>query len=241
MKGRRSEVLVIRERSHMTSARFWQILPPLPPVSYCYHWADPPPPLMTSAFARPPPPFKSDVSVSKNPLHSTLIETLNVYLIQLKTERCQVNCMCNHNHIIEIKHQPAISLGEYIINAVVSRIVIGPLDLKQFLPKSKYFLMTSARLRPPPPPPCQQPSAFWYPPPPFGCWRHMWTLPNIIRGRSQMTLSKNLHFNPPSALASSTVITTQPPPPPNKKQRHRGLTPPPPPPSNFYFFQIYFV
>ena len=70
---------------------------------------------MTSAFARPPP-FQSDISFSKNPLHSTLIETLNVYLIQLKTER----------------------LGEYI-NAVVSRIVIGPLDLKQFSPTFKYF------------------------------------------------------------------------------------------------------
>ena len=31
-----------------------------------------------------------------------------------------------------------LSLGEYI-NAVVSRIVIGTLDLKQFLPKFKYF------------------------------------------------------------------------------------------------------
>ena len=50
-----------------------------------------PPPLMTSAFARPPPPppFQSDISFSKNPLHSTLIETLNVYLIQLKTELCR--------------------------------------------------------------------------------------------------------------------------------------------------------
>ena len=45
------------------------------------------PPLMTSAFAKTPP-FQSDISFSKNPLHSTLIETLNVYLIQLKTERC---------------------------------------------------------------------------------------------------------------------------------------------------------
>ena len=49
----------------------------------------PPPPLMTSAFARPPP-------ISKNPLHNSLIQTLNVYLIQLKTERCQVNVMYNH-------------------------------------------------------------------------------------------------------------------------------------------------
>ena len=46
------------------------------------------PPLMTSAFASPPP-FQSDISFSKNPLHSTLIETLNVYLIQLKTELCR--------------------------------------------------------------------------------------------------------------------------------------------------------
>ena len=30
-------------------------------------------------------------------------------------------------------------LGEYNINSVVSRIVIGTLDLKQFLPKFKYF------------------------------------------------------------------------------------------------------
>ena len=68
----------------MTSARFWKILPPLSALS------DPPPPLITSAFARPPPPppFQSEISFSKNPLHSTLIETLNAYLIQLKTERC---------------------------------------------------------------------------------------------------------------------------------------------------------
>ena len=59
----------------MASARFWQILLP-PPVSI-----ERTPP-MTSAFARPP--FQSEISFSKNPLHSTLIETLNVYLIQLK-------------------------------------------------------------------------------------------------------------------------------------------------------------
>ena len=60
----------------------------------CTHYASPcqqlsalSDPLMTSAFARPLP-FQSDISFSKNPLHSTLIETLNVYLIQLKTERC---------------------------------------------------------------------------------------------------------------------------------------------------------
>ena len=90
-----------------------------------------PPPLL-SASSDPPwwrqhlpdPPFQSDISFSKNPLHSTLIviETLNVYLIQLKTERCQVNFMW------------IIILGEYI-NAVVSIIVIGPLDLKQFFQK----------------------------------------------------------------------------------------------------------
>ena len=72
------------------------------------------PPVMTSAFSKPP--FQSDISFLKNPLHSTLIEALNVNLIKLKTER----------------------LGEYI-NAVVSRIVIGPLNLKQFLLKFKYF------------------------------------------------------------------------------------------------------
>ena len=33
----------------------------------------------------------------------SLIETLNVYLIQLKTECCQVNFMCNHNHIINLE------------------------------------------------------------------------------------------------------------------------------------------
>ena len=115
------------ERSHMTSARFWQILPPPSPLSATVS-IERPPPLMTSAFARPPPPFQSDISFSKNPLHSTLIETLNVYLIQLKNEH----------------------LGEYI-NAVVSRIVIGQLDLKQFLPKFKYFCGRQQGLDPPPP------------------------------------------------------------------------------------------
>ena len=59
--------------------------------------------LPLSALSDPPPPF-DDVSIcqtppppiSKNPLHNSLIQTLNVYLIQLKTERCQVNVMCNH-------------------------------------------------------------------------------------------------------------------------------------------------
>ena len=68
----------------MTSARFLQIYPPSP----CQQLSALSNPLMTSAFARPPPPFQSDISFSKNPLHSTLIETLNVYLIQLRTERC---------------------------------------------------------------------------------------------------------------------------------------------------------
>ena len=114
----------------MTSARFWQILPPSP-LSATVSIERPPPPLMTSAFARPPPPpFQSDISFLRNPLHSTLIETLNVYLIQLKTKR----------------------LGEYI-NAVVSRIVIGPLDLKQFSPKFKYFADVSNRQHFETPPP----------------------------------------------------------------------------------------
>ena len=115
----------------MTSARFWQVLP-LPSIER------PPSPDDLSICQTPP--FQSDISFSKNPLHSTLIETLNVYLIQLKTERCQVNFMCNHSHIQynRDKRKPAISLGEYI-NTVVSRIVIGPLDLKQVLPKFKYF------------------------------------------------------------------------------------------------------
>ena len=66
----------VGERSHMVSARFWQILPPLP-LSATVSIERPP--LMTSAFSRSPP-FQSDISFSKNPLHSTLIETLNVYL-----------------------------------------------------------------------------------------------------------------------------------------------------------------
>ena len=97
----------------MTSARFWQISP-LP----CQQLAALSGPPDDVSIFQTPPPFQSDIS--------TLIETLNVYLIQLKTERCQVNFMW------------IIILGEYI-NAVVSRIVIGPLDLKQFLPKFKYF------------------------------------------------------------------------------------------------------
>ena len=64
------QFVILRERSHMTSARFWQILPPPPPPTVSFE--RPPPPLMTSAF-------QSDIDFSKNPLHSTLIETLNVY------------------------------------------------------------------------------------------------------------------------------------------------------------------
>ena len=37
-----------------------------------------------------------------------------------------------------LKLKVVISLGEYI-NAIVSRIVIGTLELKQFLTKFKYF------------------------------------------------------------------------------------------------------
>ena len=117
---------------------------PFPPVSNCQHWATP---LMTSAF-------QSDISFSKNPLHSILIETLNVYLIQLKTER----------------------LGEYI-NAVVSCIVIDLLGLKQFLPKFKYFCWHQQGLYPSSPPPLVSNRQHFETPSPLGCWRHMWTLP----------------------------------------------------------------
>ena len=77
---------LIRERSHMTSARFWQILSPLP-LSATVSIERPPPDDVS--ICQTPPPFQSDISFSKNPLHSTLIETLNVYLIQLKTELCR--------------------------------------------------------------------------------------------------------------------------------------------------------
>ena len=73
----------------MTSARFWQILSPPPPCQQLSALSDPPPPDDVSICQTPPPPFQSDISFSKNPLHSTLIETLNVYLIQLKTELCR--------------------------------------------------------------------------------------------------------------------------------------------------------
>ena len=72
----------------MTSARFWQILSPPPPCQQLSALSDPPPDDV-SICQTPPPPFQSDISFSKNPLHSTLIETLNVYLIQLKTELCR--------------------------------------------------------------------------------------------------------------------------------------------------------
>ena len=65
----------------MTSARFWQIFIPLP---LQLALSDPPDDV---SICHTPPPFQSDKSF-KEPLHSTLIETLNVYLIQLKTERC---------------------------------------------------------------------------------------------------------------------------------------------------------
>ena len=68
----------------MTSARFWQILPPSP-CQQLSSLSDPPDDV--SICQTPPPPFQSDICFSKNPLHSTLIETINVYLIQLKTER----------------------------------------------------------------------------------------------------------------------------------------------------------
>ena len=59
--------------------------------------------------------------------------------------RATIGYIVYKSFLIRDKRQPAISLGEYI-NTVVSRIVIGPLDLK-------VFLLTSARLIPPPP--CQ--------------------------------------------------------------------------------------
>ena len=46
-----------------------------------------------------------------------------------------------------LKVNVVISLGEYI-NAVVSRIVIGTLDVKQFLPKFKYFCWPQQGLDP---------------------------------------------------------------------------------------------
>ena len=49
-----------------------------------------------------------------------------------------------------LKLNVVISLGEYI-NAVVSRIVIGTLDLKQFLPKFMYFCWRQQSLDPLPP------------------------------------------------------------------------------------------
>ena len=74
----------------MTSASFWQILsPPLPPCQQLSALSDPPDDVSIFQTPPPPPPFQSDISFSKNPLHSTLIETLNVYLIQLKTELCR--------------------------------------------------------------------------------------------------------------------------------------------------------
>ena len=54
--------------------------------------------------------------------------------VQSRGIRCNSGRSLNNRD----KPQSAISLGEYI-NSVVSRIVIDPLDLKQFLPKFKYF------------------------------------------------------------------------------------------------------
>ena len=88
---------------HLGSVHIWrqQDFANVTPPPSCQHWATA---LMTSAFARPhPPPFQSDIRFSKNPLalYSTLTETINVYFIELKTERCQVNFMCNYNHLIK--------------------------------------------------------------------------------------------------------------------------------------------
>ena len=73
-----------------------------------------------------------------------------------------------------LKLNVVVSLGEYI-NAVVSRIVIGTLDLKQFLPKFKYFCWRQQGLDPLPPL-----SATVSISNPSGCWRHTWTLPNYF-------------------------------------------------------------
>ena len=67
----------------MTSARFWQILPPSP----CQQLSALSDPLMTSAFARPPH-FKVTYVFQRTPYTVHYFETPNVYLIQLKTERC---------------------------------------------------------------------------------------------------------------------------------------------------------
>ena len=81
----------------MTSARFCKCYPPL--LSALSDRPDD-----VSICQTPPPPFQSDIRFSKNPLalYSTLTETINVYFIELKTERCQVNFMCNYNHLIKI-------------------------------------------------------------------------------------------------------------------------------------------
>ena len=72
----------------------------------------------------PPPPSPDDFSICQTPSiskwHKFFKEPPTLYTIM--------------SFLIRDKRQPAIILGEYI-NAVVSRIVIGPLDLKQFLPK----------------------------------------------------------------------------------------------------------
>ena len=65
-----------------------KFIPPSP-LSATVSIERPPPPPDDVSICQTPPPFQSDISFSKNPLHSTLIETLNVYLIQLKTELCR--------------------------------------------------------------------------------------------------------------------------------------------------------
>ena len=74
-----------------------------------------------------------------------------------------------------LKLNAVISLGEYI-NAVVSRIVIGTLDLKQFLPKFKYFCWRQQGLDPLPPPPLSATVSISKPPPPSAA--------DVICGRS---------------------------------------------------------
>ena len=60
-----------RERSDMTSARFWHILPPPPPSPLSATVSIERAPDDVSICQTPPPPFQSDISFSKNPLHRT--------------------------------------------------------------------------------------------------------------------------------------------------------------------------
>ena len=75
-----------------------------------------------------------------------------------------------------LKLNVVLSLGEYI-NAVVSRIVIGTLDLKQFLSKFKYFCWHQQGLDPPPPLVSNRQHFET-----LDCWRHMWTLLYFMKG-----------------------------------------------------------